>query len=435
MVNKSFLKIFIFLLFFLNNLFSQEKLIKVNNERLHKNLIKLTEFGINSNRGNDRVAYSDYDISARKYLINYLEKIGTQVNIDYAGNIIALRKGLKKNLKPISFGSHIDAVPNGGHYDGNVGVISSIEILEVFNENKIYTDHPLELIIFSNEEGAIFGSRAIAGKIENKTLDVKTSSGYTIREGLKRIGGNPEKVLELARKKNEVHAFLELHIEQGNILNSSKTDIGVVEGIVGLKWWDVIISGFANHAGTTPMNSRQDAMIAAAKFVLKVNQVVNSIEGSQVGTVGRISAYPGAPNVIPGKVVLSLELRDLSKEKIQLLFKNIKEESNIIATQTNTKFEFKPLDATAEPALTDSRIQKVIDEVSINLGYSTKFMPSGAGHDAQDMAVITPTGMIFIPSIDGISHSPEEYSTPESIIKGANVLLNSVLTIDKIKLN
>tara|TARA_B100001758_G_C18375092_1_gene593767 strand:- start:332 stop:1639 length:1308 start_codon:yes stop_codon:yes gene_type:complete len=435
MVNKSFLKIFIFLLFFLNNLFSQEKLIKVNNERLHKNLIKLSEFGINSNRGNDRVAYSDYDISARKYLINYLEKIGTQVNIDYAGNIIALRKGLKKNLKPISFGSHIDAVPNGGHYDGNVGVVSSIEILEVFNENKIYTDHPLELIIFSNEEGAIFGSRAIAGKIENKTLDVKTSSGYTIREGLKRIGGNPEKVLELARKKNEVHAFLELHIEQGNILNSSKTDIGVVEGIVGLKWWDVIISGFANHAGTTPMNSRQDAMIAAAKFVLKVNQVVNSIEGSQVGTVGRISAYPGAPNVIPGKVVLSLELRDLSKEKIQLLFKNIKEESNIIATQTNTKFEFKPLDATAEPALTDSRIQKVIDEVSINLGYSTKFMPSGAGHDAQDMAVITPTGMIFIPSIDGISHSPEEYSTPESIIKGANVLLNSVLTIDKIKLN
>ena len=435
MVKKYFLKTFIFFLFFLNNLFSQEKLIKVNNERLHKNLIKLTEFGINSNRGNDRVAYSDYDISARKYLINYLEKIGTQVNIDYAGNIIALRKGLKKNLKPISFGSHIDAVPNGGHYDGNVGVVSSIEILEVFNENKIYTDHPLELIIFSNEEGAIFGSRAIAGKIENKTLDVKTSSGYTIREGLKRIGGNPEKVLELARKKNEVHAFLELHIEQGNILNSSKTDIGVVEGIVGLKWWDVIISGFANHAGTTPMNSRQDAMIAAAKFVLKVNQVVNSIEGSQVGTVGRISAYPGAPNVIPGKVVLSLELRDLSKEKIQLLFKNIKEESNIIATQTNTKFEFKPLDATAEPALTDSRIQKVIDEVSINLGYSTKFMPSGAGHDAQDMAVITPTGMIFIPSIDGISHSPEEYSTPESIIKGANVLLNSVLTIDKIKLN
>ena len=435
MVKKYFLKTFIFFLFFFNNLFSQEKLIKVNNERLYKNLIKLSEFGINSNRGNDRVAYSDYDISARKYLINYLEKIGTQVNIDYAGNIIALRKGLKKNLKPISFGSHIDAVPNGGHYDGNVGVISSIEILEVFNENKIYTDHPLELIIFSNEEGAIFGSRAIAGKIENKTLDVKTSSGYTIREGLKRIGGNPEKVLELARKKNEVHAFLELHIEQGNILNSSKIDIGVVEGIVGLKWWDVIISGFANHAGTTPMNSRQDAMIAAAKFVLKVNQVVNSIEGSQVGTVGRISAYPGAPNVIPGKVVLSLELRDLSKEKIQLLFKNIKEESNIIATQTNTKFEFKPLDATAEPALTDSRIQKVIDEVSINLGYSTKFMPSGAGHDAQDMAVITPTGMIFIPSIDGISHSPEEYSTPESIIKGANVLLNSVLTIDKIKLN
>jgi len=429
------LTILIFSLFSSNNLISQERIIKVNNDRLYKNLIRLSEFGINSNKGNDRVAYSDHDISARKYLINYLKEIGTHVNIDYAGNIIALRKGLKNNLKPISFGSHIDAVPNGGHYDGDVGVISSIEVLEVLNENKMYTDHPLELIIFSNEEGAIFGSRAIAGKIDNKTLDFITSSGYTIREGLKRIGGNPDKVFELARNKDDVHAFLELHIEQGNILNSNKIDIGIVEGIVGLKWWDVIISGFANHAGTTPMDARQDAMIAAAKFILKVNQVVNSFEGSQVGTVGRISAYPGAPNVIPGKVVLSLELRDLSKEKIELLYKKIKDQSKFIAKQTKTSFQFKQLDATAEPALTDLRIQKVIKAVSDKFSYSSKVMPSGAGHDAQDMALITPTGMIFVPSVDGISHSPEEYSTPESIAKGANVLLNSILKIDKIKLN
>ena len=427
--------IFVFSLVFFNDLYSQNRIINVNSERLNKNLIKLSEFGINSNKGNDRLAYSDYDISARKYLINYLKEIGTEVKIDYAGNIVAFRKGKKDKLKPISFGSHIDAVPNGGHYDGDVGVISSIEVLEVLIENKIYTDHPLELIIFSNEEGAIFGSRAIAGKIDNKTLDVITSSGFTIREGIKRIGGNPEKVFELARNKNDVHAFLELHIEQGNILNSNKIDIGIVEGIVGLKWWDVIISGFANHAGTTPMDARQDAMIAAAKFILNVNQVVNSFEGSQVGTVGRISAYPGAPNVIPGKVVLSLELRDLSKEKIELLYKKIKEQSKFIAKQTKTSFEFKRLDATAEPALTDLRIQKVIKAVSDKFSYSSKVMPSGAGHDAQDMALITPTGMIFVPSVDGISHSPQEYSTPQSISKGANVLLNSILKIDKIKLN
>jgi len=427
--------IFIFSLVFFNDLYSQNRIINVNSERLNKNLIKLSEFGINSNKGNDRLAYSDYDISARKYLINYLKEIGAEVKIDYAGNIIAFRKGKKDKLEPISFGSHIDAVPNGGHYDGDVGVISSIEVLEVLNENKIYTDHPLELIIFSNEEGAIFGSRAIAGKIDNKTLDVITSSGFTIREGIKRIGGNSEKVFELARNKNDVHAFLELHIEQGNILNSNKIDIGIVEGIVGLKWWDVIISGFANHAGTTPMDARQDAMIAAAKFILNVNQVVNSFEGSQVGTVGRISAYPGAPNVIPGKVVLSLELRDLSKEKIELLYKKIKEQSKFIAKQTKTSFEFKRLDATAEPALTDLRIQKVIKAVSDKFSYSSKVMPSGAGHDAQDMALITPTGMIFVPSVDGISHSPQEYSTPQSIAKGANVLLNSILKIDKIKLN
>ena len=283
--------IFIFSLVFFNDLYSQNRIINVNSERLNKNLIKLSEFGINSNKGNDRLAYSDYDISARKYLINYLKEIGTEVKIDYAGNIIAFRKGKIDKLKPISFGSHIDAVPNGGHYDGDVGVISSIEILEVLYENKIYTDHPLELIIFSNEEGALFGSRAIAGKIDDNTLDVMTSSGFTIQEGIKRIGGNPEKVFELARKKNDVHAFLELHIEQGNILNSNNIDIGVVEGIVGIKWWDVVVSGFANHAGTTPMDIRQDAMIAAAKFVLLVNKVVNSLEGAQVGTVGRISAY------------------------------------------------------------------------------------------------------------------------------------------------
>jgi N-carbamoyl-L-amino-acid hydrolase len=431
---KFFFTIVCVIIFF--SLKAQEKKAPlVNTGRLEKNLKILSEFGINSEKGNDRIAYSDYDIAARNYLIKYLENIDTQVKIDYAGNILAVRKGLKNNLKPISFGSHIDAVPNGGHYDGDVGVISAIEVMEILHENKIFTNHPLELIIFSNEEGAVFGSRAIAGKIDIKTLEVITSSGYTNGEGVKRIGGVPEKVLEVKRSNSDVHAFLELHIEQGNILHSNKIDIGIVEGIVGLKWWDVEISGFTNHAGTTPMNDRKDAMIAAAKFVLAVNNTVKSIPGSQVGTVGRISAFPGAPNVIPGKVILSLELRDLNAEKIELLFEMIKEESKVIGIETKTKFEFKPIDATAEPALTDERIQEIIRVSAEELGYSKKTMPSGAGHDAQDMAIITPTGMIFIPSIDGISHSPKEFSTSESIAKGANVLLRSIIKIDKIKLD
>jgi N-carbamoyl-L-amino-acid hydrolase len=271
---------------------------------------------MNDKGGNDRVAFSDYDLEARAYLTTYLTELGLDVTVDAAGNLLARKAGKNPDLKPIAFGSHIDAVPNGGHYDGDVGVIGAIEVLETLIENKIETAHPLELIIFSNEEGAIFGSRAIAGKIDLETLEGKTASGYTNGEGILRLGGNPEKVMEVKRSQDELHAFLELHIEQGgNILHKNKIDIGVVEGIVGLKWWDVEITGKTNHAGTTPMSDRQDAMLAAAQFVLAVNEIVTEMEGAQVGTVGRINAFPGAPNVIPGKVVASLELRDLDAEK------------------------------------------------------------------------------------------------------------------------
>ena len=230
------------------------------------------------------------------------------------------------------------------------------------------TKHPLEFIIFSNEEGAVFGSRALAGKIKKETLDVVTASGYTNGEGVARIGGDPSKIMEVKRTSEEVHAFLELHIEQGNILYKNGLDIGVVEGIVGLKWWDVEITGFTNHAGTTPMNDRKDALIAASKFVLAVNEIVTGIEGAQVGTVGRIQAFPGAPNVIPGKVVTSLEIRDLDVEKIQRIYSLIEQRANEIGDETQTNFKFLPIDATAEPALTNPRIQNVIRTKCFSLG-------------------------------------------------------------------
>ncbi|MDB4160111.1 Zn-dependent hydrolase, partial [Flavobacteriaceae bacterium] len=369
------------------------------------------------------------------HLSDYLNGLGLDVSVDAAGNLIARRAGKNPALKPIAFGSHIDAVPNGGHYDGDVGVIGAIEVLETLVENEVWTEHPLELIIFSNEEGAIFGSRAIAGKIDEATLAGKTASGYTNGEGILRLGGNPEKVMGVERSKEDLHAFLELHIEQGNILHKNKLDIGVVEGIVGLKWWDVEITGKTNHAGTTPMNDRQDAMMAAAHFVLAVNDIVTQMEGAQVGTVGRIQAFPGAPNVIPGKVIASLELRDLDAEKIALLFNQISKEAIAIGEATETNFSFIPIDATAAPALTDLRVQEIIRKNAIQLGYTHKTLPSGAGHDAQDMAVITPTGMIFVPSVGGISHAPDEYSSPEAIAKGVNVLLLSILSLDSTDFN
>src|SRR6056300_401579 len=375
--------------------------LRVNSDRLEANLKKLSTFGMNEKGGNDRVAFSDYDIAARAHLTRYLEKLGLKVHTDAAGNLIALRQGTKKGAKPIAFGSHIDAVPNGGHFDGDVGVMGAIEALETLIENDIETQHPLEFIIFSNEEGAVFGSRALAGKIKKETLDVVRASGYTNGEGVARIGGVPNKIMEVKRTSEEVHAFLELHIEQGNILHKNGLDIGVVEGIVGLKWWDVEITGFTNHAGTTPMNDRKDALVAAAQFVLAVNEIVTSEPGAQVGTVGRIQAFPGAPNVIPGKVITSLELRDLDSDTINRFYKAIEQRAHEIGKVTGTTFQFHPIDVTAAPALTDIRIQNIIQNVSEQMGYTHMTLPSGAGHDAQDMAVLTPTGMIFIPSVDG----------------------------------
>ena len=426
---------FLFLsLFFLclTGINAQKSPLQINAERLEAQLQKLSTFGMNNKGGNDRVAFSDYDLAARTYLTEYLTALGLTVEIDAAANLIAKKKGKDQSLPVIAFGSHIDAVPNGGHYDGNVGVMGAIEVVETLIENNIQTQHPLELIIFSNEEGAIFGSRALAGKIDQATLEVPTASGYTNGAGINRLGGNTAHVLNIKRNPETLHAFLELHIEQGNRLHQKQIDIGVVEGIVGLKWWDVEITGNTNHAGTTPMEDRKDALIAAAQFILAVNEIVTQTQGAQVGTVGRIKAYPGAPNVIPGKVIASLEIRDLDAAKINSLFQQIKKRSEVIAAATQTQFEFKPIDATAAPALTDPRIQEVIRQNAEALNYSHITLPSGAGHDAQDMAVLTPTGMIFVPSVNGISHAPEEYSTPEAIAKGATVLLNSILAIDNI---
>ena len=355
------------------------------------------------------------------------------MKVDYAANIIARKEGADKKLKPIIFGSHIDAVPNGGHYDGPLGVIGGIEALETILDNKIITSHPLELIIFTNEEGGVFGSRALAGKLNYDALEVKTASGFTNGEGVDRLGGDQKKIFDVIKSSNDYHAFVELHIEQGNILNKKNIDIGVVTGIVGLKWWDVTITGFANHAGTTPMDERKDPMIAAADFILLVKNIINEIPGNQVGTVGKIEAFPGAPNVIPGKVKLSLEIRDLDENKIDFLFNEIEKRAKLIALENETIISFSSIDINASPALMDDQIQALIIDAANELNYSFKKMPSGAGHDAQDMAIIVPSGMIFIPSVDGISHSPKEFSSDEAVYKGTNILLNTILKLDKEK--
>lgn len=405
--------------------------LRVNQERIEARILKLSEFGRNPDGGVSRVAFSEADLQGRRYIMSLMEQAGLQVRIDAAGNIIGRREGEQPDLPPIVFGSHIDSVPHGGNYDGDVGVIGAIECAQVLHENGISTRHPLEVIVFSDEEGGLVGSRAIIGELSEEALEVVSHSGKTIREGIRFIGGDPDHLEKARRNRGEIKAFLELHIEQGSILDDEGIHIGVVEGIVGINWWDVTIEGFANHAGTTPMNKRRDALLAAAHLIIAVNEVITRTPGRQVGTVGRIVAEPGAPNVIPGRVVHSLEIRDLSAEKIMKLFREIQEEARKIERKTGTRIRFKPIDVTAVPAPTDERMRRLIAQSAKELGYTYKYMPSGAGHDAQDMARIAPTGMIFIPSVGGISHSPKEYSRPEDMARGANVLLRTILKIDR----
>lgn len=409
--------------------FPAQTTIRVNGKRIMDHIFALAELGKNPQGGASRVAYSDADKQGREYVLRLLQDAKLDVRIDAAGNLIGSRGG-SANLKPLLIGSHIDTVPEGGNYDGVVGSIGAIEVAQTLAEDNVTTRHPLAVVIFQNEEGGLIGSRAMDGELTEKELDLVSRSGKSIREGIKFIGGDVAKLAEVRRQKGDIAAYLELHIEQGGILDSEKINIGVVEGIVGINWWDVTIEGFANHAGTTAMNNRQDALLAAAKFIEAVNRIVTSVPGRQVGTVGRINALPGAPNVIPGKVVLSLELRDLDASKINMLSEKIQAEAQKIATDSKTKFAFKEINVNI-PAPTAPQIRLLISEAARNLDLTTKLMPSGAGHDAQDMARLGPVGMIFVPSVGGISHSPREFSRPEDIANGANVLLHTLLKLDK----
>lgn len=404
---------------------------KVNEQRIANRIFELAKFGRDENGRGYRVAYSKGDIEGRAWFIDLMKKAGLEPTIDAAGNIIGKRKGKKPSLKPIAFGSHIDMVPDGGNYDGALGSIGALEVIEIMNENNIVTEHPLEVIIFSNEEGGTIGSMAMVGNLTAAGLLQKSQMGLTHAEGIKAIGGNPENIQSCIRKKGDIKGFLELHIEQGGILEKEKIKIGVVEGIVGIIHWEVTVEGFANHAGTTPMNMRQDALLAASKFIIAVNEVANSIKGNHVGTVGKIAVQPGAYNVIPGKVVLGLEIRDLSAEKIEMLFRNIEKRATIIARDSKTKISFERQANESKPAITNKTLQNTINTSAKAMGFSTKFMQSGAGHDSQEMAFIAPVAMIFIPSVGGISHSSKEFSTTTDMANGANVLLQTILAIDR----
>jgi N-carbamoyl-L-amino-acid hydrolase len=402
--------------------------VLVSGDRLLSQLRALSQYGRTERGGVSRVAYSVFDVEARAYVSGLMRAAGLDVSVDAAGNIIGRRAGSGRALSPVLFGSHIDSVPEAGSFDGTVGSLAAIEAARTISEREIRTRHPLEVIIFQNEEGGLVGSRALSGELLPEHLTRVSSSGKTLAEGTAYIGGRPDRLDSARRARGDVEAYLELHIEQGSTLEREQRQIGIVTGIVGINWWDVTITGFSNHAGTTPMDQRQDALLASARFIEAVHRIVTSVPGRQVGTVGRIEALPGAPNVIAGEVRLSLELRDLDSAKIALLFDRISSEAQAIATTTGTKFKFVPAFESL-PAPTNPRVRRAIADAAAELRITTMEMPSGAGHDAQSIARFAPVGMLFIPSVRGISHSPGELSNPDDVVRGANVLVNAVLAL------
>lgn len=406
---------------------------RVDADRLNRRLEELAGFGRLENGGNGRVAFSDADLAARRWFSGLLEEAGFTTRVDVAGNLLGRREGREASLPPLLLGSHLDSVPSGGHYDGPVGCVSALEVAWTLAEGDVATRHPVEVVVFPNEEGGKTGSRALAGQVEPFELELETASGYTIGEGLRRLGGDPDRLAEARLEPGDVAAFLELHIEQGAVLEAEEVDIGVVQGIVGIMRWEVVVEGTPNHAGTTPMPRRRDALVAAARFVDAVNETALEMPGRQVATVGRLEVEPGAPNVIPGRVVLSLEIRDLSMAGILRVHEAIAARARAIGDATGTAFSFHRF-YVSEAAPTHPRIRDLVEAEARELGLSTLRMPSGAGHDAQSIAAFAPVGMIFVPSRDGISHAPEEFTAPEEVARGADVLLRTLLALDEIEL-
>lgn len=405
--------------------------LRINAARLKRRLEDLSVYGRPAGGtfadGVSRVAYSDADVAGRNYAMKAMREAGLQPRIDPAGNIFGARAGMAASAPRILFGSHIDSVPNGGNFDGDVGSMSAIEVMQTFEENHVTTKHPLEMVIWSNEENLV-GSPAAAGGLDESVLS-RVYNGIRMEDGLRKIGGDPTRLAEARLAPHSFCCYLELHIEQGGTLDKSKIPIGVVEGIVSIDEYEAEIRGFANHAGTTPMPDRRNALLAAAKLIEAVQDAVTREPGRQVGTVGQLQVFPNAHNVVPGLARLSIELRDLSAEKIARLGDEIQRKAQEIARETGTEVHIKKVDHDP-PAMADPEIQAKIEQAAASLGLKTIRLPSGAGHDAQWMARLAPMGMIFVPSLLGISHAPKELTSWEDCANGANVLLETLLLLD-----
>jgi beta-ureidopropionase / N-carbamoyl-L-amino-acid hydrolase len=370
--------------------------------------------------------------------MSLMREAGLTTRVDPAGNIFgAFQRDTDNNRdseRPILFGSHIDSVPSGGNFDGDLGSLAAIEAVRTLNTAGVRTRHPLEVVVWAEEEGSAYGrslsgSRAMAGQFPAEELDLVVND-VKKADAITRIGGNPARFEQARRAQESFHAYLELHIEQGGNLEKAGLPIGVVEGIVAIDRYDVTVRGFANHAGTTPMNERQDALVAASQLVLAIRETVTREPGRQVGTVGKMEVSPNATNVVPGVVKFTIDLRDLDATKLSRIADEIRGRASEIAAATRTEIDLVRV-THHDAALAAPTMKEAIARAAETLGLRSIHMPSGAGHDAQMAARLCPMGMIFVPSVGGISHSPRELTTWADCARGADVLLEAIQLVDK----
>jgi beta-ureidopropionase / N-carbamoyl-L-amino-acid hydrolase len=402
--------------------------------RLQANLDHLSEIGRDPAGGITRLGLSQAELDAHAYAVSLMKDAGLTVRIDAAGNVFGRREGSMK-LPVLLFGSHLDSVPHGGAYDGPLGTIGAIEVIRALNAAHVKTRHPLEVVVWTNEEGphfgiSAFGSGVAAGSVGPEVLDRKDEQGDTVADWLRRYGQDPGRLASARIAPGSLAAIVELHIEQGPNLEEAKVPIGVVQGIVGLRRWKCVATGTANHAGTTPMNRRHDALAATARELLAVRDSVRAEEGRQVGTVGYIKAEPGAPNVIAGRVEFPYELRDLDAAKIEHMRERTQQRFADIDREEGTTTVCTEINH-IEPALSDPGIQATIRDAARSAGLATMDLPSGAVHDAGEISRLAPMGMIFVPSRAGISHAPQEFTAPSDVANGVEILYRTILLLDK----
>ena len=406
-----------------------------NEQRIDTHLETLKGFTATPGEGVTRLTYSAEDLQARNYIKEKMKAYGLTVSEDHFGNIFGKLDGIVEDAPSVLIGSHFDSVPNGGAYDGTAGVVVALEVAAMFQEQNLKPTYPLEVIAMVEEEGTRFlgglmGSRAIMGLLSAEDFSLLTDkSGITTVEAMASIVLHPGENKQ--RKPDTLKAFLELHIEQGPILEEKGLSIGVVESIVGLSQLEVTVKGQAGHAGTTPMNRRADALVAAAKIIADLPELARNESSDTVITTGKIHVFPNGANVIPDQVVFSVDIRSSKDQQIENVTKKVKERI-IKENEHGIKTDVTDLMAIPPKAL-DADIRALFKRKTEALQIPYCTMHSGAGHDAMVFSDFTPSGMIFVPSKDGLSHCPEEYTATSEFVKGTNILFEAVKELTEAK--